>query len=219
MAFQLVSHPLCPFVHRAAALLTHKSVPYTVEYIDLHAKPDWFLAISPRGKVPVLTVDGTSIFESLVILEYLDETHGPRMLPTDPLERARTRMWMHAANDVLAAQYQMMTADNLMDQAAALGAARDVLARFQEVLVGPYFTGDELGLVDIALGPALLRFEMLEQLLGLDIYAFTPRVEIWSQRLSELEAFRETLPAGFDERFRAAIPDLSAQQAAQPTAH
>ena len=58
---ELISHPLCPFVHRAAALLTEKGVPFTQRYIDLQAKPDWFLAISPRGKVPVLLVDGVPL--------------------------------------------------------------------------------------------------------------------------------------------------------------
>ena len=53
---QLVSHPLCPYVHRATAMLLEKGVPFDVRYVDLRAKPDWFLELSPRGKVPVLVV-------------------------------------------------------------------------------------------------------------------------------------------------------------------
>ena len=56
-SLELISHPLCPFVHRAAALLTELGVPFTQRFVDLAARPDWFTAISPRGKVPVLVAD------------------------------------------------------------------------------------------------------------------------------------------------------------------
>src|SRR5438105_7892875 len=99
MGLELVSHPLCPFAQRSAILLREKAVPFEMRMIDLARKPDWFLAISPRGKVPVLVDDGTPLFESAVINEYLDETHPPRMMPDAPLERARTRAWVEVASD------------------------------------------------------------------------------------------------------------------------
>ena len=74
----LISHPLCPFVQRAAIALTEKSVPFTRIDIDLAAKPDWFLALSPMAKTPVLKVGETPIFESAVILEYLEDTAAIR---------------------------------------------------------------------------------------------------------------------------------------------
>jgi len=61
MKLQLVSHPFCPYVHRAAIMLREKNVPFERTYIDLKNKPDWFLAISPRGKVPVLVADGCPV--------------------------------------------------------------------------------------------------------------------------------------------------------------
>lgn len=90
----LVSHVLCPFVQRAVISLSEKGVPFERRDIDLAAKPDWFLAISPTGKVPVLLVDGEPIFESAVILEYLEDTIGPALHPTDPLARAEHRSFM-----------------------------------------------------------------------------------------------------------------------------
>ena len=107
---ELISHPVCPYVHRAAALLTEKGVPFTMRHIDLNAKPGWFLKLSPRGKVPVLRTEGTAIFESLVILEYLDEKFPPQMLPEEPLERARLRMWVEITNDLMAGHYKIATA-------------------------------------------------------------------------------------------------------------
>ena len=66
----LVSHHLCPYVQRAVIALTEKQVPFERIDVDLAAKPAWFTAISPLGKVPLLRVgDATVIFESAVILE------------------------------------------------------------------------------------------------------------------------------------------------------
>ena len=66
---KLISHHLCPYVQRARIVLEEKSVPHELEFVDLADKPDWFLEISPLGKVPVLLVDGQPLFESVVIAE------------------------------------------------------------------------------------------------------------------------------------------------------
>ena len=76
---QLISHSLCPYVQRAAIVLAEKKQPFERINIDLAHKPDWFMAISPLGKTPVLLVDGQPIFESSVICEYLDDTIAPAL--------------------------------------------------------------------------------------------------------------------------------------------
>ena len=70
----LISFDICPFVQRSVITLEEKGVKYNIKYIELENKPDWFLAISPFGKVPVLQVNDKVLFESAVINEYLDET-------------------------------------------------------------------------------------------------------------------------------------------------
>jgi glutathione S-transferase len=70
----LISHPLCPFVQRVAIVLREKHIPFEQIQIDLKDKPDWFVAISPAGKVPLLKVqcdpDQTVVlFESMAICE------------------------------------------------------------------------------------------------------------------------------------------------------
>ena len=55
-ALTLISHPLCPFVQRAVIILLEKKVPFERINVDLSAKPAWFSAISPTGKVPVLKI-------------------------------------------------------------------------------------------------------------------------------------------------------------------
>jgi len=55
-ALKLFSHHLCPYVQQARIVLGEKSINHDLAFIDLANKPDWFLAISPLGKVPVLLV-------------------------------------------------------------------------------------------------------------------------------------------------------------------
>src|SRR5215467_6182422 len=101
---RLISHKLCPYVQRAVIALTEKGVPFERIDIDLAHKPDWFLKISPLGKTPVLVVGDHAIFESAVILEYLEETQANPLHPADALRRAEHRSWIEfgsaALNDI-----------------------------------------------------------------------------------------------------------------------
>ncbi len=97
----LISHVLCPYVQRAVISLTEKRVPFERIDVDLANKPQWFIAISPLGKTPVLKVDETAIFESAVILEYLEETQPCPLHPSDPLRRAEHRAWIEFGSAVL----------------------------------------------------------------------------------------------------------------------
>ncbi len=98
---KLISHKLCPCVQRAVIALTEKRVTFERIDIDLANKPDWFVAISPLGKTPVLQVGDVPIFESAVILEYLEETQPRPLHPTDPLRRAEHRAWIEFGSTVL----------------------------------------------------------------------------------------------------------------------
>src|SRR5216117_3240043 len=98
---KLISHKLCPYVQRAVIALTEKGVAFERIDIDLANKPDWFLALSPLGKTPVLLVGDTAIFESAVILEYLEDTQAPSLHPADPLARAEHRAWIEFGSAIL----------------------------------------------------------------------------------------------------------------------
>ena len=74
---KIVSFKICPFVQRVTATLEAKKIPYEIEYINLNDKPQWFLDISPNGQVPILvTENGTTLFESDAIIEYIDDEFG-----------------------------------------------------------------------------------------------------------------------------------------------
>src|SRR5712671_3300230 len=100
-ALTLVSHKLCPYAQRAVIALSEKNVPFTRRDVDLADKPDWFKAVSPLGKTPVLLAGDSAIFESAVILEYLEDTQSPPLHPADPLARAEHRAWIEFGSAIL----------------------------------------------------------------------------------------------------------------------
>nr|HPQ97823.1 glutathione S-transferase family protein [Thiolinea sp.] len=85
---ELVSFKICPYVQRAVIALNEKGAEYTLTHLVPGEEPDWFKQVSPMGKVPVLLVDGTPVFESAVIMEYVDEVYGPQLHPEDALQKA-----------------------------------------------------------------------------------------------------------------------------------
>ena len=198
MKLELISFALCPFVHRATTLLHEKGVAFETRYVDLKEKPQWFLSISPRGKVPVLMADGTPLFESSVINEFLDETHPPRLLPEGAIERARQRGWVEMANDLFEAQLKVLWAGTKEDFEAARPRLDAVLSRFEDGLRGPFFAGETFGLVDAAAAPAFYRAAIIEKRSRQRLAAALPKVDAWAQRLAGRESVRKGVLPEFE---------------------
>jgi glutathione S-transferase len=197
----LVSHVLCPYVQRAAIVLAEKHMPFTRRDVDLANKPDWFNAISPLGKTPVLLVGDTPIFESAVICEYLDDTLPPRLHPAAALQRARHRAWMEFGSAVLngiGAFY------NARDE-AALQARRDELVQRFATLEGalgdgPWFDGARFSIVDAVFGPVFRYFDTFERIGDFGFFDATPKVSAWRARLATRDSVRDAVAADYDER-------------------
>jgi glutathione S-transferase len=128
--YLLVSFKTCPWVQRAAIVLREKNVEFEFRHIEPDNRPDWFLAISPHKKVPVLRVDEVSLFESNAIAEYLDETVAPRLHPADPVARAVNRAW----TDYIATFAEAVTATAYADTEADYAkAAEKIPAPFERL--------------------------------------------------------------------------------------
>ena len=190
----LVSHALCPYVQRAAIVLQEKGVAFARQDIDLANKPDWFLAISPLGKTPVLRVDGHSIFESAVICEYLDETLAPRLHPEDPLERARHRGWIEFGSAVLNAIGAFY---NAADEATLGARAQDIRSRFEQLDAalgsGPYFAGAQLSIVDAVFGPVFRYFDVFEAIDDFGFFTGLPKLSAWRAELARRPSIRDAV--------------------------
>ena len=144
---KLISHKLCPYVQRAVIALTEKGVPFERVDIDLDNKPDWFLKISPLGKTPVLVVGDKAIFESAVILEYLEETQPGPLHPADPLARAEHRAWIEFNSAVLGDIWGLEVATDQATFAAKAKQLEGRLALLEKRVVGtPWFDGEKFSL-------------------------------------------------------------------------
>lgn len=206
----LVSHPLCPFVQRAAIVLLEKGIPFDRVNIDLDAKPAWFLAISPNGKVPLLRVrqqDATDavIFESMVICEYLDESRGgAAMYPDDALARARQRGWVEFGTAALADAWQFLNATDRTTADAKQAAFRHRLQQLEaELGSGPYFGGAAFGMVDAVFAPVFRYFDILDPAVSHAIFEGLPRVSAWRSALARRHSVIDAVGSDYAERFRA----------------
>lgn len=180
----LVSHKLCPYVQRAAIVLAEKGQPFERRDVDLQNKPDWFLAISPLGKTPLLLVDDQVLFESAVICEYLDDIHEPRLHPDDALSRARHRAWMAFGSEVL---NQIAAYYNAPDESRLRQCAQALHERFKQLestlADGPYFAGSRFGMVDVVFAPVFRYFDVFDTLTDFPFWSGLPKVRAWREAL------------------------------------
>jgi len=201
---KLISHKLCPYVQRAVISLTEKGVPFERIDIDLDNKPEWFLKISPLGKVPVLQVGDRVVFESAVILEYLEETQPKPLHPEDPLTRAEHRAWMEFGSAVLGDIWGLET---VTDEAAfnvKVKQATEKFARLEARLVAaPWFDGESFSLVDAVFAPVFRYFDTIDQIGDFRILANKPKIARWRKSLRERPSVRDAVSPEYSALLRA----------------
>ena len=192
-------------------VLRTKKVNFEVTYINLREKPDWFLKISPHGKVPVLNVGDDVLFESNAIAEFLDETVSPQLHPTDAIKRARNRAWTDFVPDFskgLSAAYRRDTVEEMEEGRAD---AEKVLAKLEDAIKnergndGPYFNGDTLCLVDAAYAPFLQRFMIAEAKLNTGLLDVFPLVRAWTEALLATDLVIGSVAETFVPEFKASM--------------
>ncbi len=215
--FRLISFELCPYVQRAAIVLAEKGIPFERVNIDLANKPDWFLKLSPLGKVPVLVVaqDGREevLFESAVIAEYLDETLGARLHPSDPLERARHRAWIEFASATLADLYGLYAGDEPTHR-SRLEAIEAKFARLEEILGdGPFFGGSKFSLVDAAFAPAFRYVDAFERVIDFGLFAGKPKLVTWRRALAPRPSVIDAVSPDYPEKLLDFIRDKNSHMA------
>ena len=198
----LVSHALCPYVQRAAIVLSEKGVPFERRDIDLANKPDWFLRISPLGKTPVLLVGDEAVFESAVICEYLEETALPRLHPANALQRAQHRSWMELGSALLNSIGAFYDAT---DETALTTRATEIRAHLTQIERalgnGPYFTGEPFSMVDAVFGPVFRYFDIFDGIGDFGFLDDLPKVQRWRQAL----AMRPSVATAVDRTYPALL--------------
>lgn len=197
----LISHHLCPYVQRAVISLAEKSVAFERVDIDLANKPDWFKAVSPLGKTPVLRVGAEAIFESIAIIEFLEDTQPCPLHPPDPLARAAHRGWIEFGSAVLndiAGLYTAPDAAIFERKTKALAGKFAQLER--RISVGPYFDGARFSLVDAVFGPVFRYFDVFDRIGDFGILAETPKVDVWRTALAARPSVKDAVASDYETR-------------------
>jgi glutathione S-transferase len=206
--YLLVSFKTCPWVQRAAIVLREKNIDFEFRHIEPDNRPDWFLAISPHKKVPVLRIDDkVSLFESSAIAEYLDETIAPRLHPEDPVERAVNRAWTDYVPTFAEAVTGSAYADSEEEYKEATAKIPTAFDRLEKALEkqgkGPFFNGAKYSLVDAAYAPFLQRYFYLDRVKKLGIIEKYPRVKAWAEAILARPSTHSFPEAEFEAMYRA----------------
>ena len=208
--YMLISFKTCPWVQRSAITLREKGAPFEFRHIEADNRPDWFLAISPHKKVPVLRIDdAVSLFESNAINEYLDETIEPRLHPADPVQRAINRAWTDYVPTFSSNVTGVAYAEDEADARKRLANIPVAFERLEGALAkqgkGPLFNGDTYSLVDAAYAPFLQRYFFLDRIHPIGEIEKYPRVKAWAETLVRRPSTHSFPEAEFEAMYRANV--------------
>nr|WP_235789845.1 glutathione S-transferase family protein [Ruegeria pomeroyi] len=166
-------------------------------------KPDWFRALSPLGRVPVLETGSRVLFESQVIAEYLDEITPGSLHPDDPLEKARHRAWIEYASATLAEIAGFYNASDAASFESRRQALRDRLARVASEVQGPFFAGTAFYIIDGVWGTVFRYLDTFETLGAFGLMPEDACMARWRAAVAAHPSVRDAPPEGYPARLLA----------------
>jgi glutathione S-transferase len=189
---KLIGSHASPYVRKVRVVLAEKDIPCAFEMGDVMSEPSPLLQVNPLGKIPCLVLDdGKCLYDSRVIVEYLDAISGPRaLIPSDPRRRADVRCWEALADGALDAgilvrweahvrepQYR----DPSWTRRQNTKISHALAAMSEQLGDQPFCMGDDFSLADAAVGSTL----------GWFLFRF-PEMD-WPIRYSNLAALHQRL--------------------------
>lgn len=186
----LYSNGRCPYSHRVRMVLTEKNITADVVDVEASRPGDDVMDLNPYGSLPTLVDRELTLYESNIIMEYLDERFPhPPLLPVDPVARASARLyryrvdrdWLRLLDDIQAGgkgstKARKELVESLTATAPVFGAK-------------PFFMNDDLTLVDCCIAPLLWRLPAL----GVELPAQARPVREYGERMFAREGFRKSL--------------------------
>jgi len=187
----LFTSPTCPYCHLARIVLAEKDITFEAIEVDLDAPPEDLSELNPYNTVPTLIDRDLVLYDSRVIVEYLDERFPhPPLMPVDPVSRAKTRLALHRVEkDWYPLMHDILTKGE-KTAAKSRKILRESIVSSNELFeVLPYFLSEEYSLVDSTIAPLLWRLPVL----GIELPAEAKAVADYAQRLFNREAFQLSL--------------------------
>jgi stringent starvation protein A len=187
----LFSDPLCPYCHRVRMVLAEKGIAVDVVDVDAKHLPDEVIEVNPYGTVPTLVDRDLRLYDSRIIMEYLDERFPhPPLLPVDPVSRANARLFMYRVEQDWYGSMGRIFQGSQSEANAARKALRESLIASAPIFAAhPFFMSDEFSLVDCCVAPLLWRLPAL----GVQIPDQAKAVRTYMTRIFAWESFRISL--------------------------
>lgn len=202
----LYCSPTCAYSHRTRFVLYEKGIAADVEYIDVNRPPEDLLELNPYGTAPTMVDRDLVLYDSRIIMEYLDERFPhPPLHPMDPVSRARARLMVHRIDqDWFSLLDEIERTPDKKAAKARKMLRESLIAAIPVFAAKPYFLSEEFSLVDCALGPLLWRLPML----GIDLPKQAEAIKNYAFRIFEREGFQLSLSE--QEREYTGFPESSA---------
>ena len=187
----LYTSPTCALSHCARFVLYEKGITADIEFFDTSEPPEDLLELNPTGESPTLIERDLVLYDSRIIMEYLDERFPhPPLHEMDPVSRANSRMiikridqdWYQLLDEILNSGEKKSARAKKMLKESLIAAAPVFESR-------PYFMSDEFSLIDCAMAPLLWRLPSI----GIDINSLGTAISVYANRLFSREAFQLSL--------------------------
>lgn len=187
----LFSRATCPYSHRARIVLAEKGVSVEILNIDPDNAPEDLIELNPYQTTPTLVDRDFALYDSRIIMEYLDERFPhPPLMPVDPVARAKARLAMYRIERDWYSLLDDLESNNEKQVAKARKFLRDGLTASADVFAAkPFFLSDEFSLVDCTIAPLLWRLPHF----GVELPAQAKAVTQYAQRMFARDAFRASV--------------------------
>ena len=189
----LFSSAVDHYSHRVRIVLAEKGITVDVVDVDPHAIPAELSELNPYSTLPTLVDRELTIYESRVMMEYLDERFPyPSLLPVYPVARAEIRQFMYRVESDWCPWVDTLVSGRGKDAAAARKDLTENLTAIAPIFADkPYFMSDEFTLVDCCLAPILWRLALFD--VALPVTKHTAPLRDYMERIFARESFKASL--------------------------
>jgi len=187
----LFTSPTCPYSHLARIVLAEKDITFESIDVNLDSPPEDLSELNPYNTVPTLIDRDLVLYDSRVIIEYLDERFPhPPLMPVDPVSRAKTRLALHRVEkDWYPLMHDIMHKGEKTVAKSRKILRESIVSSNELFKVMPFFLSEDYTLVDATIAPLLWRLPAL----GIELPEEAKAVADYAERIFSREAFQLSL--------------------------
>ena len=157
----LFSDPMDHYSHRVRIVMEEKGVTSEIIDSDTNDLTNEILEVSPYAELPVLVDRDVCLYDSLILMEYLDERFPhPQLMPSDPVQRARARLLLFNFEREVFSQIDNLENKDSENNDQARSSVKDRLCQLSPIIAkSKFMLGEDFSMIDVALAPLLWRLD------------------------------------------------------------